>query len=128
MYVVSCKWRSESTSRMRPRLLVTARADSGFESRGEEPDPSDFDDAERASSTLQIRMLRSRGPKVDWDDVYRQLDEHSGGTGGSYELATGKATVWARCIDLDLSELAAPDSLDRLVLAPIDAWARAASP
>ncbi len=124
MYDVTCSWRSDSTQRKRPRLDVRVRADNGFATSGEEPVPADFEPAQACASILSIRMMRSKGPGVNWDHVDSRLDERAPDADASCVLDIGKAQVWATCLDLDLAKLAAPDALDRLVLRPVNSWAQ----
>lgn len=123
LYAVHCEWHDPNPRKgFRRRVAVAALADTGFVKEGREPDPSDFEAAASSRSTLTVELWTARGRGVSWRDAVDHAEEHHPGNGVTVTFALENAAYSVERHSLALEELWAPDSLDRLVLAPIRAW------
>lgn len=124
MYATQAHWADAGVRKgVRRWVDVYVDADTGFESTEGDPNPSDFVQPEVATSQLIVRMMTVRGRGANWNQATEYVDQH-GTDDGNQAFTIGAAQYTCSAIELDLTALAASDSLDRLVLKPMQRWAQ----
>ncbi len=125
-YAPSSEWTEKNTKGgVFRRVVIEALADTGRLSPGpaSEPDPLQFDDAEKCRSILRIGLWTTTTLQPDWRQAWDRIVSTRPNWGVRATVEINGATYTHDYMEVDLANLVIPGAVEKELLEPLKRWA-----
>ncbi len=122
-YDLGCEWEKTEKKGTR-RVYVIARADTGYDARGEgEPDASTFTPAEEGATEVRIGLWTASTATPDWRGAWQEVEAKiKRREDETYTLTVKGVTYRYRYARVNVADLVDEAAVKARVLAPIERW------